>query len=476
MAETGHEIITGTIGMGKSYLVLYKIVKSLEQGKPLCYIDPKGDTYRNLLSYFVTSPQGRELWAKNRHRILLLNPVSKSDYILGFNALAPMNQFDMANPDRVALLANTLVSFVRKQSGFEVGDANRMQGIMSAAIGLLVGGDKGLTMAELPWLFVPPIKAKGEIPPPYNKLTKRLLDVCQHFGTRTFWETQWATWTQNARQDWPQSTEGRVFQYLFDERTLATTCTSTNARLDFRKLVDEGYFLFVNLPYPLLSDTVSTLLGNLIITKIYYACMQRPAQERQYRIILDEARFFNTGPLDTLLETSRAYNLWLTLVVQSLGQMCRMGNGATDERLLETALNNVRYISAFNNVADTRTLAEIMFPITGKVVTGQRQSGDNEYLPVQAEAVQYQRRFTALRHREVVLYDKFNPRPRVFTTPEFQLQPADQGQIDLFEAQHLQLTGKPLSEIRQEIKERQTWVKELLGGLPKTQTFGGSMP
>ena len=42
----GHEIVCGTIGMGKSYWILYKIVKSLIHDRPCCYIDPKGDTVR----------------------------------------------------------------------------------------------------------------------------------------------------------------------------------------------------------------------------------------------------------------------------------------------------------------------------------------------------------------------------------------------------------------------------------------------
>lgn len=45
LADPGHEIICGTIGMGKSYWVLYKIVRSFLHDRPCCYIDPKGDTY-----------------------------------------------------------------------------------------------------------------------------------------------------------------------------------------------------------------------------------------------------------------------------------------------------------------------------------------------------------------------------------------------------------------------------------------------
>ena len=467
--EPGHEVICGTIGMGKSYWVLYKIIKSFLYDRPCCYIDPKGDTYRNLLAFFSDTTQGQEIWDAFRHRIILLNPVSPSDWLVGFNAIEPMGEFLSARPDQVALLANSLVSHIRRQSGFEMAEANRMQNIMSAGIGILVQGGGGkLTLAELPLLYRPAAKPVGKfaVRPPHNALVAALLPNVTHYGTLSFWRDQWPTWTPTAQREWVQSTEGRIFQYLFDERLLLTVCTTENSRLDFRKLVDGGYWLFVNIPYQLLSDTISTLLGNLLIAKIFYACMQRPPGARAYRLILDEARFFNTGPLEVLLETSRAYNLWLTMVVQSLEQMCRSIEGRVDARLKETAINNVRYWSVFHNSTDGRTLANLMFPLTGRVATGVRVSGDQDWLPVAAEQDQNERSFMQLGPRQVVWYDKLGGSPQVWRTPEVRMRQPEQGRLDLFEAAHLQVTGKPAAEIKREIMERQRRLREMLEGTP----------
>jgi len=465
LLEAGHEIIAGTIGMGKSYWVLYKIVKSFFYDRPCCYIDPKGDTYRSLLAFFATTRQGQEIWELYKHRIVLMSPVSPSDWIVGFNAIEPMGEFLYANPDRVALLANSLVSHIRRQSGFEIAEANRMQNVMSAAIGLLVEGGKGkLTLAELPLLFVPTYLEDGKRMDTYNPFVQRLLSNVTHHGTLSFWRDQWPTWTGNARREWVQSTEGRIFQYLFDERLLLTVCTVENAVLDFRELVDDGYWLFANIPYQLLSDTITMLLGNMLITKIFYACMQRPPGERQYRLILDEARFFNTGPLDVIFETSRAYNLWLTLVVQSLDQMARVREGGFDYRLRETAINNARYFSVFHDVADSELFAKLMFPVTGQVTTGVRMSGDPEYLPVAAEQDEHMRRFHRLRHREMVFYDKLSGEPpTVWRTPEVVMGEVEQRKLDLFEAEHMRVIGRPASEIRREVRERQEQLRRLLG-------------
>lgn len=369
LLEAGHELISGSIGMGKSYWVLYKIIMSLIYGYPCCYIDPKGEMYLTLLAFLAMTSQGQELWEALKHRIIFLNPLTTSSYMVAFNAIAPLAGFAHAAPDLIALLANAITSHIRRQSGFEMDEANRMQQVMSASIGLLIQGGKGqFTLSELPQLFVPSYRPKGERSEVeiYNHFVKSLLPMVTHPGTLAFWRDQWSTWTPPARREWVQSTEGRIFQYLFDERVLSTLCTVENSVLDFRQLIDQGYWLFVNLPYALMSDTVTTLMGNMIATRILYACLQRPPKSRPYRLILDEARFFNSGPLDILLETSRASNLWLTLVVQSIDQLCRSREGRMDERLKETVLNLCRYFSIFHNVQDGETLAHIMFPLPGR--------------------------------------------------------------------------------------------------------------
>jgi len=459
----GHELVVGMTGTGKSYWVLYKIISSLKRGTPCCYIDPKGDTYRALLSFFSSTSEGKELWERWKHKIVLMNPVSKSGHLVSFNAIKPFDDFLSSNPDRLGILVNSLMSQIRRESGFEMGDAIRMQNIMAAGIGTLIDG--GLTLAELPFLYLP--HREGKVVYPLNPVVKQILPKISHHGTREFWELQWQTWPANARREWVQSTEGRVYKYLFDTRVLYSTCVRDNASLDFHDTVKEGKWLFVNLPFPLL-DTATSLLGNLIISKIFYSCMQ--TSHNDYRLILDEAGFFNTGPLDTILETSRAYNLWMTLVVQSLDQMCRVRGGNIDFHLRETALNNARYMSIFRDDSDAELLAKRVFPLTGRMVGAAYLDGRKEYLPVQAELDVYKRRFMSLSTRQVVLHDKFSSETvKVRLTPELYI--GDTHQIAMFEAQHLQLTGRPEAEIKREILERQASLRQAVGlpafnGLP----------
>jgi hypothetical protein len=456
------------IGMGKSYLVLWKIVQGLQANRPCCYVDPKGDTYRNLMAFFASTAEGQDLWERFAHRILLLNPLSASDNLLAFNAIEPLGEFEFANPDRVALLADNLTSHIRRQSGYEVNEAMRMQNILTAAVAILAQGGHGqLTLAELPFLFVP--QYDGKELRKYNAFVASLLPQVTHYGTQSFWKLQWSTMLANDRREWVQSSEGRIYPYLFDARCLMTTCAVANARLDFQRVVEEGYWLFVNIPYSLLSEQITTLLGNLIVTRLLYACMRRRGTPSHYRIILDEARFFNTGPLDRLLETSRAYNLWLTLVVQSLSQLCRSRDGRVDESLRDTALNNVRYWSTFNlsQPDDARELAHMMYPLTGTMVRGLRTNGDWDYQTPQVEEDSNARMLMNLKKRQVIIYDKLGRGgPQGCVTPDVVMDPVDDRRIDLFEAQHLQLTGRPAEAIMREILGRRERIEALFGGAP----------
>ncbi|MHB1459461.1 MAG: hypothetical protein ACYC0V_21330, partial [Armatimonadota bacterium] len=119
LLEPGSSIVCGSTNSGKSFFSVYNIVQSLIHDRPCCYIDPKGDTYRNLLAFFESTDQGQELWEAYHDRILLVNPVTTADSMLSFNAIAPMDQFTHATVDLIALLANSFTSYIRQQYGFD---------------------------------------------------------------------------------------------------------------------------------------------------------------------------------------------------------------------------------------------------------------------------------------------------------------------------------------------------------------------
>lgn len=469
MNDPEHEIMVGATGTGKSTFTVYKVIYSLKHNLPVCYIDPKGDTYPRILWWLSQTEDGKRFYDRYGHRIILLNPVAKCDYLTPFNALEPLGSFDHATPDPVALVANCMTDFLRRQSGFEMSDANRMQNIMNALLATLSEGSRGTaTLFEAPLLLSPHYTYVGKrrVLSPRNPIVEHLLLNVRHPGTRFFWERQWPLWSARAREEWPQSTNGRIFPYIFDERSLMSICSSQNACLDFQRIVDDGMWLFAYLPKSLLSETVTSLLGNLIVTKLFYACMRKPTRSYSYRLLLDEAYNFNSGPLDQIMVLSRYCQLWVTLILQFLDQMSFVHGGFRDERLKQAALANARYFTVFNTPEDKEYLQELMFRPRGNVVRTEYQDGRLDYFPLEAEKLAYQQRFVSLQKRQMLFYDKYQGgEPRIKLTPFLQIPTITgemQSRLDLFEGQHLRATGRPAFEIRREIEERQARYLRLL--------------
>ncbi len=463
------EVVVGACGTGKSYYILYKILRSMIEGVPCCYIDPKGETYAALLAILSSTKKGREIYEALKHRILFLNPNSKSGYLLAFNAIEPLPEFEYEAPDLTALVANSIVSHIRRQSGFDVGEANRMQSIMAAAIGtLLEGGNGRYTLAEICYLFqqqfVPGLTQNEQ--PKMNSFVKSLLPYVDHYGTRLFWEQHWANWNANDRKAWVNSTDNRIFQYLFNRKVLYTLCTAKNSTLNFSKLVNDGYWLFVRIPAQTLDEQGTTILGNILLSKIFAACMQRGDGEKRYRLIIDEARFFNTGPLDMILDTANNLGLNLTLIVQNLEQLSRTHDGRVDFRLRDSIMTNCRFFSAFNspNLSDREILQKLMFPATGELVTGIRSDGNYERMLPGPEEQMYQQAFVQLPKRRVILFDKYSgERPKTWTTPELNVPQIDQSKIAYFEGEHLRNTGTSVNDLEDEVAKRKKEIMEMMG-------------
>lgn len=101
-----------------------------------------------------------------------------------------------------------------------------------------------------------------------------------------------------------QSSLGRIYQFNFDQRAQMTFCSVENVTLDFEQIVTEGYWLFVNLSFIDIAPDTATLIGNMVISRLAYAALNRTGKlYTPYRLFIDEARFFNSGPLELIMET-----------------------------------------------------------------------------------------------------------------------------------------------------------------------------
>ena len=405
----------------------------------------------------------------------MITPTAKSDYMSGFNAIEPLDDFLYADVDRIALLSGSSTAHIKRISGYEIGMANRMENILSAAMGLEIKAGQGrLTLAELPLLFV-----KGEYQDgPFNNFTRWLLnDTTQrmHYGINMFWYHQWKQWNEHDRHEWVQSSNGQIFRYLFDERALFTVCTAENATVNFREIVRKPKWLLVNIPFSHLgSEDITAIIGSLIIAKLFLACMQENHEATPYRVFVDEARLLNAAPLDKILEVGMAFGMPLTLIVQSLNQFVRSPQGQFNYNLYDAVLTNCRYWTVFNSyIKDATVLAEQMYGLTGMVPRGIWEP--DGYLPPQVEQNQNVRFLATLAKRECVLYDKIGaeiPDPDPWYTPDVNIPELSEAEINRFIAEHQRRTGRSRTAIESEIYGRYERIMAQIDEKPKPRNPG----
>ena len=270
--------------MGKSVWSDYQFLMSMYHDRPGAYIDPRGDTFKLTLATLAGTSWGRKLWEARKDRIVIIDPVAPSDYVTAFDPLDLQKNYHYAQVDPIALLANSITTHAKKLLGWnDPGVAQRMEAIMLGSIGLLAGK---YTLAEMPALYYQTYTDSK--PDAFNPFTRELLAECNHPGTRDFFKYQWANWSVTDRKSFANSTENQLTKYLFDRNARLTMCAQKTKTISFQEIIDRRMWLLVNLPYQFLGETVTSIIGSLIIDLLFLAAMQRnPTHD--YRITIDEA-------------------------------------------------------------------------------------------------------------------------------------------------------------------------------------------
>lgn len=106
-------------------------------------------------------------------------------------------------------------------------------------------------------------------------------------------------------------------------------------RVDLRFVMDRRRIFIANLSRRRLADTVSQLLGSVLVSKFQLAAMSRG----DFFLYVDEFQNFATDSFGTILSEARKYRLCLTLSHQYLGQV--------PEKIRLAALGNAGSIISF---------------------------------------------------------------------------------------------------------------------------------
>jgi hypothetical protein len=137
----------------------------------------------------------------------------------------------------------------------------------------------------------------------------------------------------------------------------------STSSFNFRKAMDEGKILIINLAKGTIGEENSAFLGLVLIPKILIAAMSRQdtpeANRKDFYLYVDEFQNFATQDFAVILSEARKYHLNLTVANQFISQM--------DDEVKNAVFGNVGTISSFRlGIADAGFLAKQFQPEFGE--------------------------------------------------------------------------------------------------------------
>ncbi len=323
-----HMYLVGKTGMGKSTTISNMVFSDLKNDEGLCLLDPHGDLVENVLK---NVPPDR------KKDLIYFNPQDSKE-TLAFNPL------EVKNPLEAHLIVSSIISVFKKIWYDSWGP--RMEYILRNSL---------LTLTEFPnsTLFQLQQLLSDE------RFRKIMTDRVRDDLLKIFWTTEFERYSERFRQEAIAPIQNKVGQFLSNS-VLRRVISKPKSSFDFRKIMDEGKILLVNLSKGKIGEDSASLLGAMLIAKIGLTALSRQdipeERRRDFYLYVDEFQSFATSSFVDILSEARKYRLNLILSNQYLGQI--------DEKIREAILGNVGTLVSFRlGAEDAKYLSEEFYPV-----------------------------------------------------------------------------------------------------------------
>jgi hypothetical protein len=330
-----HVYIIGKTGVGKSELLKQMILQDINDGKGVCFIDPH-DTVRQLLT--MIPPERAEdviyFYPGDVQRPMGINLLdAKTEDERHFAATAVINMmYKLFDPYKTGIVGPRFEHAIR----------NAMLTVMEA--------EPGATFIEVVQALERPDYVQYLLP----KVTDPII--------RRYWTDQIAQTSDFHKSevlDYIVSKFGR----FVTNKMIRNIIGQSQSSFDFRKVMDEGKILLVDLAKGEIGEENSNFLGLILVPRILMAAMSRQNipedQRRDFYLYVDEFQNFATPDFAQILSEARKYRLNLTVANQFIGQV--------EEEVKNAVFGNVGTMISFRvGVSDASYLAHEYSPIFGE--------------------------------------------------------------------------------------------------------------
>lgn len=327
-----HMYVIGRTGTGKTEFLKSLMLQDVLSGKGLCFIDPHGDAAEEMLE--LIPPERAE-------EVIYFDP-SDTERPFGLNMLEAYSE-EQKHFVVASIIGLMYKLFDPNKTGiigprFEHGVRNAMLTAMSKAGSTFVEVVRIMTDAEF---------------------TRELLPMVSDPVVRRYWTDQIAQTADFHKSEVLDYTVSKFGRFVTN-KMMRNIIGQSQSSFNFRKVMDEGKILIMNLSKGRIGEENSNFLGLILVPKILAAAMSRadvPMEKRpDFYLYVDEFQNFATDTFADILSEARKYRLNLIVANQFIGQI--------GEDLKNAVFGNVGTLVAFRvGVTDANYLQHEFSPI-----------------------------------------------------------------------------------------------------------------
>ncbi|QQG40796.1 MAG: type IV secretion system DNA-binding domain-containing protein [Candidatus Levyibacteriota bacterium] len=292
-----HMYIIGKTGTGKSEFLKDMIMQDIRDGKGLAVIDPHGDLIEDMLPMIPPS---------RAEDVILFDP-SDASRPMGFNMLEAQTE------EQKHYVVSSIIGLM-----YKLFDPNKT-GIIGPRFEHAIRNAMLTVMYEKGSTFIEVVRVLTDA-----AYVQELLPKVQDPIVRRYWTDQIAQTSDFHKSevlDYIVSKFGR----FVTNKMIRNIIGQSDSAFNFRKVMDEGKILLVNLAKGRIGEENSSFLGLILVPKILVAAMSRQDmpkdQRRDFFLYVDEFQNFATPDFAQILSEARKYKLNLVVANQFIGQM-----------------------------------------------------------------------------------------------------------------------------------------------------------
>ncbi|MFA7285146.1 MAG: DUF87 domain-containing protein, partial [Candidatus Absconditabacterales bacterium] len=295
-----HMYIIGKTGVGKSNLIANLARSDMISNKGICVIDPHGDLIDDIIGQVPSY----------RINDVVLFDVADREWPVGFNVL------EHEKPEEKPLIASGIVSIFKKLYGNSRGP--RLEYILRNVI-LSILEYPNATLMHLIRMLTD------------SNFREEVLEYVKDPVIMKFWRDEFDKWPDKQREEAISPISNKVGQFT-SSQIIRNIFSQTKSKINFRKLMDEGKIVLINLSKGKIGEDSTNLLGSFVVSKIQIDAMSRAdlaeANRKDFYLYIDEFQNFATESFATILSEARKYKLGLIVANQYSSQLDEVTRGA----------------------------------------------------------------------------------------------------------------------------------------------------